>query len=60
VIRGHWQHQGEEFRDELARVFVNVPDTDENRAFFLSYKEKLKSRFEQLDIWMTTYSIEVI
>jgi hypothetical protein len=60
VIRGHWQHQGEEFRDELVRVFVDVADTEDNRAFFVAYKEQLKARFRQLDIWMTTYPIEVI
>ena len=60
MIRGHWQHEGEEFRDELARAFVDVADTSENRAFFVSYKEQLKARFQQLDIWMTTYLIEVI
>jgi len=60
VIRGHWQHQGEVFRDELIRVFVDVADTGENRAFFVTYKEQLKARFQQLDIWMTTYLIEVI
>jgi hypothetical protein len=25
-IRGRWHHQGEIFRDELVRVFVDVPD----------------------------------
>jgi ribonuclease HI len=60
VIRGHRQHQGEEFLDELARVFVDVADTPENYDFFVSYKEQPKTRFQQLDIWMTTYSIEVI
>jgi hypothetical protein len=60
VIRGHWQYQGEVFRDELVRVFVDVADTEEQRAFFVAYKEQLKSRFRQLDIWMTTYPIEVI
>src|SRR5439155_9663471 len=35
VIRGHWQHQGEVFRDELVRVFVDVADSGENRAFFV-------------------------
>lgn len=60
VIRGHWQHQGEEFRDELVRVFLDVADTPENHAFFVSYKEQLKTRFQQLDIWMTTHPIEVI
>ena len=60
VIRGHWQYQGEVFRDELVRVFVDVADTEEQRAFFVAYKEQLKARFRQLDIWMTTYPIEVI
>jgi hypothetical protein len=31
VIRGHWEHQGEVFRDELVRIFVDVADTEENR-----------------------------
>jgi hypothetical protein len=60
VIRGHWQHQGEVFRDDLVRLFVDVADTGENRTFFVAYKEQLKTRFRQLDIWMTTYLIEVI
>jgi hypothetical protein len=60
VIRGFWQHQGEAYRDELVRVFLDVADTPENRAFFVSYKEQLKTRFQQLDIWMTTYLLEVI
>jgi hypothetical protein len=60
VIRGHWQAQGEEFRDELVRVFVDVPDTAENRAFFVAFKEQLKARFRQLDVWMTAYPVEVI
>jgi hypothetical protein len=60
VIRGHWQHQGEVFRDDLVRIFVDVADSDENRAFFVTFKEQLKARFRQVDIWMTTYLIEVI
>jgi len=60
IIRGLWQHEGESYRDELSRVFVDVPDTPENRQFFQEYKELLKARFRQLDIWMTTYLIEVL
>lgn len=60
VIRGVWQHAGEVYRDELMRVFVDVPDTPENRDFFRSFKNQLKSRFQQLDIWVVTYSVEVI
>ena len=44
VIRGHWQHQGEVFRDDLVRIFVDVADNEENRAFFVTFKEQLKAR----------------
>jgi hypothetical protein len=60
VIRGLWQHEGQVFRDDLVRVFVDVADVPENRQFFLQFKETLKARFQQLDIWMTSYPIEVL
>jgi hypothetical protein len=60
IIRGLWQHEGRSYRDELVRVFVDVDDTPENRQFFQEYKEQLKVRFRQIDIWMATYLIEVI
>jgi hypothetical protein len=37
-----------------------VPDTAENRQFFVEFKELLKQRFQQIDIWMTTYPLDVI
>jgi hypothetical protein len=60
VIRGSWQHEGRAYRDDLVRVFVDVPDTSENRQFFLDFKERAKARFRQIDIWLTTYPIEVL
>src|SRR5260370_39392776 len=60
IIRGQWRHLGQSYRDELVRVFVDVVDTGESREFFVTYKNQLKGRFQQLDIWMTTYLIEVI
>lgn len=60
MIRGHRQYEGQGYRDELVGVFVDVPDTGESREFFVACKEQLKARFRQLDIWMTTYLIEVI
>jgi len=41
-------------------VFVDVPDEPESRAYLVAAKEQLKARFGQLDIWMTTYLIEVL
>jgi hypothetical protein len=60
VIRGHGQHQSEVYRDDLVRVVVDVGDTAENHAFFVAYKEQLKTRFQQIDIWMTSYLVDVI
>jgi hypothetical protein len=37
-----------------------VEDTPENRAFFLALKETLKERFQQVEIWITTHTIEVL
>lgn len=59
-IRGLWRQDDQLYRDELVRVFVDVPDVAENRAFFLQLKEQVKAQFQQLDIWMTTYPIEVL
>ena len=60
TIRGLWRHEGEPYRDDLVRVFVNTDDTPESRQFFIQYKEILKSRFQQLDIWLATYPIEIL
>jgi len=60
TIRGLWSHEGQHFRDDLVRVFVDAPDGEESRRFFVGFKERLKSRFGQLDIWLTTYPIEVL
>lgn len=60
TIQGLWRHQGQSYRDDLTRVFVDVPDTSESLVFFRNFKETLKLRFRQIDIWMTTYPVAVI
>ena len=59
TIHGRWTHEGLTYRDELVRVFVDT-DLPETRAFFLEFKEILKRELKQIDIWMTTYPIEVL
>jgi len=44
----------------LVRAFVDIPDTEENREFFTGFKERLLGRFQQLEIWVTTYPLEVL
>jgi len=60
LIAGQWTHENRVYKDELVRIFVDVPDVPENRDYFLSFKETIKSRFNQIDIWMTTYPLDVI
>jgi hypothetical protein len=60
TIHGVWTHEAEVYRDELIRVFVDTADTAITRDFFVEFKDRLKQRFDQLDIWMTTYPIEVL
>jgi hypothetical protein len=60
TIRGQWQHEGEVFHDELVRVFVDVEDTPENRQFFLEFKQRLKARFQQVEIWLTSHPIDLL
>ena len=60
MLRGFWEHEGKTYEDNLTRFFVDVPDVPENREFFTQFKEELKTRFQQLDIWITSYPIDVI
>ena len=59
-IQGLWRYGEQIYRDELIRVFVDTLDVPESRAFFVEFKERVKSRFQQIDIWLTTYSIDVL
>ncbi len=60
IIRGLWRHEDQLFRDELIRVFVDTADVPESRQFLLEFKERAKARFQQIDIWMTTYPVEIL
>lgn len=53
-------HEGHAYRDDLVRLFVDVPDLAVHRTFFAQFNERLKVRFQQIEIWMTTYLIGVI
>lgn len=59
-IQGRWSHQGQTYYDDLVRVFVDVEDLPEHRQFFIDFKERLKQRFQQLDIWVTTHPLEIL
>ena len=60
IIHGIWRHQGQRFRDDLVRVIVDMENRPEHREFFQSYKEQVKTRFRQIDVWIITYPIDVV
>jgi len=60
AIRGVWQHEGQAYKDDLVRLFADVPDTQASREWFLEFKEPLKRDYRQIDIWMITHQIEVL
>ena len=48
------------YHDQLLRVRPDGEDTLDNSRALRSLKEIMKSRFEQLDIWITAYRIDII
>src|SRR5262245_51788660 len=52
VIEGQWQQAGQVYRDNLARIVVDVPDKNKNRAWMKAFKKRWKAKLEQLEIWM--------
>ena len=60
TIRGNWKHEGQVYRDDLIHLFVDAPGLADSVEFFVESKERLKSRFQQIDIWMTTDPVEVL
>ena len=60
VLRGVWEQEGAIYQDNLTRFFVDVPDVPEHRQFFKEFKNRLKQRFQQLDVWITSHPVDVI
>lgn len=58
-VYGLWKFAGIEYRDELIRFRVDTRDP-QARAYFRNHKQVWKTRFRQLDIWITLHEIEVI
>ena len=52
--------RGGVYEDEVARLVVDVEDSLENQQFFVQWKDALKERFRQTEIWMVAILLEVI
>jgi hypothetical protein len=60
TLRGVWLHQGQRFDENNVRLVVDVEDTMENADFFAGYKQSLKERFRQIDLWVVSHQIRII
>ena len=60
MIVGRWIYQNQLYEDKLIRIAIDVPESEDSETFFRRYKEVLKERFKQIDIWISSYSIEII
>jgi hypothetical protein len=58
-VEGHWRYGGVAYRDDLVRVVVDVPDSEENRGWIREFKGRWKSRLEQLELWVVSYLIDI-
>ncbi len=58
-VEGHWRHGGAIYRDDLVRLVVDVPDTDEHRGWMREFKARWKVKLEQLELWVVSYPIEI-
>jgi hypothetical protein len=60
LVRGTWVHEGQRFHNDSRRIFVDVEETPETRAFFLEYKRVLEERFDQVVIYIRSYPVEIL
>ena len=58
IVDGYWVHAAKVYADELIRVRVSAEGTAEDDEFIRDYKERLKHRFQQEEIYVTAYLIE--
>ena len=59
-VLGEWVHEHQRYEDESLRLVIDVADTSESREFFIEFKQTLCQRFEQIEIYIVSYSIEVL
>lgn len=59
TLEGRWRHGGLEYRDTLARIFVDAPDVPSNREWMRDFKRRWMTRLGQIELWMTSHPIDL-
>lgn len=47
------------YRDNLVKIVVDVPDSVKHRRWMKQFKARWKAQFEQLELWMVSYRIDI-
>jgi hypothetical protein len=58
-VEGHWRHGGIAYRDDLVRLVVDVPDSEEHRSWVRDFKGRWRVRLEQLELWVVSYQVDI-
>jgi hypothetical protein len=58
-VEGHWSSAGVVYRDNLARLVVDLPDILANRRWMKLFKQRWKAKLQQLELWMVSYGINI-
>jgi hypothetical protein len=58
-VEGHWRHEGVLYRDNLVKIVIDVNDDESNRQWMRDFKSRWKTRLEQIDLWLVSYTIDV-
>jgi hypothetical protein len=53
-------HEGVRYEDESMRLVVDVDDTSENQDFLVALKPTLLERFEQIEIYIASYPVDIL
>jgi hypothetical protein len=56
---GVWTHMGMRYDDQVFRLALDVPDTDDSLHWIATFKKELLKRFDQLEIYIVSYPVEV-
>jgi hypothetical protein len=60
TVLGLWVYEGSRYEDELRRFTIDVDDTPDNQQFFVEFKQKLLERFDQLEIYVASYPVDIV
>lgn len=59
TIEGRWFQSGRLYRDNLAKLVVDIPDLAKNRRWMKKFKKSWKDKLQQLELWMVSFQIDV-